>query len=176
MRPTIPIGPWKIAVDLRATHEIQRRPGTPAFGCKCTWCDNWSRAWPRAFPGDLASQLQRLGIDLAHPTDFYASDEDPHGAQCRVIFHVVGKVLSGPVVWREDAKFGRTYVYSTLREHPSFIGLAVVPSHETWDDEPLIEGEKQISLIQVDFRLFVPVVGPAEASLTQKCTSSGSSA
>jgi len=166
MRPTIPIGPWKIAVDLRATSAIQRQPGTPAFGCKCTWCANWSGAWSRAFPPELAGQLQRLGIDIAHPTDLYATDEVSHGAQCRVIFHVVGKVLSGPVVWREEPNIGRTFVYSTLRERPEFIGLAVVPSHETFDDRPWIEEAIKESLVQVDFRLFVPVVGPAAASLT----------
>jgi hypothetical protein len=153
MRPTVAIGQWRIAVDLIAASSIQNRPGTPAFGCTCSWCESWSRVWPRVFPAALVEQLQRLRIDLSHPTDLYGYSEGADGAECRVIFHTVGKILSGPTVWVEDSEPGSVFCYTTLRAAPESISLAVVPARQTWDDRPNFDGR---DVVQVDFRLFVP--------------------
>jgi len=153
MRPTVAIGEWRVAVDLDEAGSIQNQPGTPAFGCSCAWCENWPQLWPRVFPADLVEQLRRLRIDLSHPSDLYGYSESPRGAECRVIYHTVGKILSGPNVWIEDPQLGKVFYYARLREAPELITLAVVPARETRDDRPNFDGR---DLLQVDFRLFVP--------------------
>jgi hypothetical protein len=97
--------------------------------------------------------LQRLRIDLSHPTDLYGYSEEPRDTQGRVIFHTVGKILSGPSTWIEDPEFGKAMQYTTLRAAPELLTLAVVPALQTWDDRPEFDGH---DLLQVDFRLFVP--------------------
>jgi hypothetical protein len=155
MRPTIPIGPWRVALNLRATRSIQNQPGQPAYGCTCRWCDNWSHIWATAFPAELHQQLERLCIDIAHPSDLYAFEEAAGGAHCRVIYHVAGKILSGPVVWHEDSGFGKTLLYHPLKQATSSVGLAVIPCTQTWQVHPTSEQASQGELLQVDFRLYV---------------------
>lgn len=159
MRPTVPIGEWRIAVDLPATKFIQNQPGTPAFGCTCTWCENWARTWPSVLPEALVEKLQRLRIDPSHPTDLYAFQEVPGGAHCRAVFYVVGKILSGPNAWSEDPKFGRTRIYSMLGNSPQEIGLSITPARETFDTQPGLGEVREAELLQVDFRLYVPLLG-----------------
>lgn len=161
MRPTVPIGDWRVAVDLVATSSIQNQPGTPAFGCGCTWCENWRLAWSSVLPVDLIQQLRRLRIDLSHPTELYASHEVPGGAFCRVTFHAVGKVLSGPSIWKEDPRVGRTPSYTMIRPPPSEIWLLVASGREVFDPVPEQAGVKKGQLLQVDFRLFVPAAKAA---------------
>jgi hypothetical protein len=93
---------------------------------------------------------------VSHPTDLYAFEDHAEGAYCRVIFHVIGKLLSGPNAWNEDSQLGKTLIYQTLREPPEFIGLVVVSSQQTFDARPKLNQANDSELLQVDFRLFVP--------------------
>jgi hypothetical protein len=163
MRPTIPLARWRIAVDLEATRRVQNQPGLPAVGCQCQWCASWSSIWSSVFPGELHKQLERLRVDIAHPADLYAFEEVSGGAYCRVIYHVVGKLLSGPVAWREDPVLGRTLVYHAVEAASNSLGLVVVPSTQTFDSLPQVKDASVGELLQVDFRLYVPLmsnVGP----------------
>jgi hypothetical protein len=155
MRPTIPLGPWRIALNLSATRSIQNHAGQPAFGCTCRWCENWSRVWETAFPTEIHGQLERLCIDIAHPSDLYAFEEAPGGAHCRVIYHAAGKLLSGPVVWHEDPVIGKTLIYHPIEQTASTVGLAVIPCTQTWQVHPKSEEVSRSELLQVDFRLYV---------------------
>jgi hypothetical protein len=157
-------------VDLAATREVQNQPGTPAFGCTCKWCENWSRVWPSALPGELQEQLHRLRVDAAHPTDLYAFEEQNEGAHCRVVYHVVGKVVSGPNAWSEDPVNGRTLVYQMLREHPNSVGLVVLPSRQTFFARPLSGAVKGSELLQVDMRLYVPLLSTSRSASTEHLT------
>jgi len=165
MRPTTPLASWRIAVDLEATARVQNQPGMPAHGCQCECCSNWARAWPNVLPKALREQLQRLRVDLAHPSDLYASQELPGGAHCRLIYHVVGKLLSGPPAWREDPELGRMLVYHSIPQCSPEIGLVVVASDQTFDARPKLEAEFSGALIQVDLRLYVPHAPKNSASL-----------
>jgi hypothetical protein len=155
MRPTIPLANWRIAVNLSATQSVQNQPGQPAYGCRCRWCANWSRGWTSAFPSDVHQQLERLCIDIAHPSELYAFEEAPGGAHCRVIYHVVGKLLSGPAVWHEDTNLGKTLVYHPIGEAKTSIGLAVIPCSQTWEMHPQSDQVSRSELLQIDFWLFV---------------------
>lgn len=94
MRPTVPFGPWRIAVDLTATRIIETLPGREAIGCECVWCRNWSAVYERALPVSVRLQLARLGANPAHPSDSYAYQDDP--LVYRLLYHCVGRILSGP--------------------------------------------------------------------------------
>ena len=156
MRPTIPLALWRIAVDLAATQSVQNQPGLPAFGCSCQWCNHWKGVWSSVFPVDVREQLERLCIDVAHPSDVYVSDEIPAGVYCRVIYHLVGRLLSGPPAWREQGRLGKILVYHALNGAPVDLGLVVVPSSQTGDAEPQVRDAAARDLLQIDFRLFVP--------------------
>jgi hypothetical protein len=158
MRPTVPLGEWRIAVDLAATSEIQNQPGTPAYGCACKWCSNWKAAESSALPEDLRVQLLRLRIDLAHPTDLYAYEETSIGARCRVIYHVVGKILSGPNVWREDPVLDTMCMYSLVGSSTQQVSLAAFPSRQSFHVRPKRIGGGEEDILQVDMRLHVPFV------------------
>jgi len=75
---------------------------------------------------------------------------------CRVIFHVVGRLLSGPVAWRDDAALGRSLVYHALSGPSGELLLVVVPSSQTFEARPQVEGLAGGELLQIDFRLCVP--------------------
>lgn len=94
MRPTIPFGPWRIAVDLPATRIIETLPGREAIGCECVWCRNWSAVYERALPSSIRSQLSRLGASPAQPSDSYPYQDHP--LVYRLLYHCVGRILSGP--------------------------------------------------------------------------------
>jgi len=155
MRPTIPLGPWRIALNLSATRSIQNQPGQPAYGCTCKWCENWSRVWETAFPAKLHEQLERICIDIAHPSELYAFEEVPGGAHCRVVYHVAGKLLSGPIVWHEDPAFCQTLLYHQIDQSLNAVGLAVIPCTQTWQVHPESGLVSRSEILQVDFRLFV---------------------
>ncbi len=156
MRPTIPLSHWRIAMDLEATKQAQNQDGMPAVGCTCSWCLKWSSVWSSAFPSSVREQLIRLQIDVAHPSDFYAYKEVSGGAHCRVIYHVVGKLLSGPGAWREDPVLGSNLlVYHSVDGATSALALVVVPSSQTFDARPHVEGASSGEILQVDFRLYV---------------------
>jgi hypothetical protein len=156
MRPTIPLDQWRIAVDLRATQSVQNQEGLPAVGCTCKSCANWSHVWKAAFSDSIREQLERLQIDVAHPSELYAFEEASGGAHTRVIFHVVGKLLSGPNAWREDENAGTSLVYHSVSEARFATGLVVVPSTQTFNPRPRTLKNTEEDLLQIDFRLFVP--------------------
>jgi hypothetical protein len=94
-RPTIPFADWRLAVDLDATRLIESLPGREAVDCACIWCRNWSAVYQRALPASVRQQLARLGADAARPSDSYPFREDP--LEYRLLYHCVGRILSGPV-------------------------------------------------------------------------------
>jgi hypothetical protein len=111
----------------------------------------------RILPLELKAQIERFGIDVKHPTHLYAYEVMDGGAKCRILFHVVGKVLSGPVVFREHPKLGRVLHYKELGPPPRGVSLAVLPSRETTDSAPLLGDDSAGDLLQIDLRLFVPL-------------------
>jgi hypothetical protein len=154
LRPTIPVSDWRIATHLEATRALQRRASNPAEGCDCTLCQHWAKVATTVLPLDLQKQLHRFGIDLEHPADVYASSYEAGGAHCRVIFHVVGKLLSGPQIWMENLEWGRSLNYKELRPVPQWLGLAVLPAKEfrmNADPDASAAGD----ILQIDLRLFV---------------------
>jgi hypothetical protein len=159
MRPTIPIAQWRVAVDLVATREIQNQPGSPAYGCVCKWCENWRRAWSSTLSEELQGQLSRLRVDIDHPTDLYSFEESSQGANCRVIFHLVGKLLSGPNAWREDPAVGRMlmYQYQPLLNQSNSLGLVVLPSQQMVNFSPCPPDGSDNEVLQIDMRLHVPL-------------------
>ena len=148
-RPTIPIFNWRIAIHLEATKSVQGQHGTPAYQCGCEECTRWRKSWRGVLPESLGSQLKRLGVDPAQPTDIYGGDKP------RVSYHVVGKILSGPDSFYADDKWGKQQKYQVIREEP-WLAISVARSDETSAAEPEVEGEDSGDLIVVDLRLSVP--------------------
>lgn len=154
LRPTIPIADWTLAVHLEATREIQNQEGVPAHGCCCEWCSKWRSCCGKLLPLGLIEQFDRVGVDLAHPTDLYKYEDDADGSCIRVAYHAVGKILSGKNVW-VDSDRGRTLCYSTLREKP-FLSMVVYPQSKLYDPAPILEDAAAGDLLRIDLRLFIP--------------------
>src|SRR5829696_4270314 len=67
MRPTIPLADWRIATDLAATRQLGAVVPPPPCGRDCETCRNWAAAHAAALPEPLATELRRIGVDLARP-------------------------------------------------------------------------------------------------------------
>jgi hypothetical protein len=155
VRPTIPLSQWRIALDLEATRAI--RPGVPPpCGRKCPQCRNWTASYASVLPPALLSELRRLGIDPAAPTDLYAADQrDP--LAYRVMYHVAGRILSGPAPGHTDPVHGRMQWYQRLSATPPWLSLRVF-YHDALDVTPGWRTPEMTPLIRIDFRLDVPWV------------------
>jgi hypothetical protein len=126
VRPTIPLSDWRLAVDLDATESVRRQAGHPADGCGCDQCARWKVASECAFPAATRGQLSRHGVDLQRPTDLYVTDESKEAIGFRVMYHIAGKVISGPAVWHESGQedVGTMHHYKVVRTTP-YVGLRV---------------------------------------------------
>ncbi|MEY3371717.1 MAG: hypothetical protein RLZZ537_185 [Pseudomonadota bacterium] len=156
MRPTIPLGEWRIAVNLEYTQSIQNQAGMAAVGCTCEDCQYWSDVWPSVFPVELRTQLERIQISIANPSDLYLYEREANGAHYRVVYHMVGKILSGPQAWFQFEDESKGMHYHNVSDPSRRIGLVVVPSSQTFDCGPKLRDTAGGDLIQIDFRLFIP--------------------
>lgn len=145
-RPTIPIFKWRIATHLEATKSVQGQHGTPAYKCDCEECTRWRHSWHEVLPELLGSELIRLGVDPAQPTDIYGGDD------ARVSYHVIGKIISGPDSFLTDDNWGKQQTYEVIREEP-WLSISVARSDETSAAAPEIEDDKFGDLIVIDLRL-----------------------
>lgn len=155
MRPTIPLSHWKLAVNLAETRSIQQHPDMPATNCNCAYCLNWRQVYPEVLPAELIGQLRRVGVTLESPSDSYGSQLGNGRASFRVMYHAVGKVLSGPNGWLEGKGATGLRNYVTLQETPYFLSLVVQPQDQFFDVAP---EPREVSgkLLQIDFRMEVP--------------------
>jgi hypothetical protein len=158
-RPTIPISEWKVAVHLDATRKIQNQKGIPAYGCECEWCRKLKNCFAEILPKELREQLTRVGIELLNPTDLYKYSDSQNGSSIRVVFHAVGKILSGPNQWTIN-EMGEMLMYHTVRDKP-YLSLVVFPQSQSFDEAPIFKDQKAGELVRIDFRLVIPneVVG-----------------
>ena len=153
-RPTIPISEWKLAINLETTRDIQNQEGTPAHGCECEWCLAWKAVYKELLPEALQEQLLRVGIELENPTDLYQFEKNENSSAVRVVYHAVGKILSGPNQWKYN-ELGKVLMYQTIRENP-YLSLIVFPQSHSFDASPELRDEKSGELIRIDFRLNIP--------------------
>ena len=147
-RPTIPIGEWRIALNLSASKAVQGHPSTPTYGCECQDCKDWAEHWHEVMPTEIAAQLERLGIDPARPADVYG------GYSLRVSYHVVGQILTGPDPNLDLPEYSTT-VYREVRSEPAFY-MIVARNAGTFVPGPPVEKSDDGELILIDFRLSFP--------------------
>jgi hypothetical protein len=157
VRPTIPLADWRIAVDLDATKSIRRESAHSAngCGCGCEQCLSWKRAVDMAFPPSIFEQLHRLGIEPQHPTDFYVTDDSKEVRGFRVMYHIAGKILSGPATWHEHVKLGTMHHYKVIQELPTYVSLRVSTAKESFAFAPGVPASSGSDIICLDFRLEV---------------------
>jgi len=155
MRPTISLSEWRIAIDLDATRKIRRQTGHPAENCTCADCKIWRSLAPNAFPPPLSKELLRLGVQKDKPTDLYLFGRSEQLLDFRVIFHVVGKILSGPAPWVDSAGEDRIHHYHVVQSEPAWIGLRVCTVRDSFEYAPTLTDATQNHVLCVDFRLQV---------------------
>ena len=160
MRPTIPLAQWRLAIDLAATHAVNRIDARPAPQCgDCADCRLWASDHALALPPRLATELGRLGLDLAHPSDVYLSSEP--GAKpvvMRVTYHVVGRILSGPAEFRHHELSGRGRLYVPHPDAPRDVGVAVM--YQDRSHRPEWAPADLDDLLAIDLWLTVPQRAP----------------
>lgn len=155
MRPTLPLSTWRIAVDLDATRSIRRQGGHPAEDCACADCTAWKRVAPRALPSGLDEQLARLGIEKDKPTDLYVYGRHEGRLDFRVMFHVVGKILSGASPWLQGDDQSRMHNYHVVQSEPTWIGLRISTARDSFEYAPHAENGAKSDVLCIDFRLQV---------------------
>ncbi|MFA0790755.1 hypothetical protein ACCI51_09380 [Microbulbifer echini] len=154
LRPTIPVHEWKLSINLKATREIQNQSGNPAFDCNCQSCMDWRSSFKEFFPTELLGQLQRVGIDLEHPTDLYQYNETNDGSSLRIVYHAVGKILEGPNQWTKN-EMGDVLMYREVRQTP-YVSIVVFPQSQSYDHAPVLENTASGDLVRLDLRLLMP--------------------
>lgn len=156
-RPTIPLADWRIASDLEGSRAIQRHSAMPATGCTCAGCQRWSQIAQHVLPTDLQGQLARLGIQPEYPADLYAMGRGDGSVEYRVIYQLVGRLLSGPAAWREDAALAaKVLTYQVLRPAPQYFAAVVLPHREVPGAVPMLGEEDVGELLQIELRIHVP--------------------
>jgi hypothetical protein len=153
-RPTIPLFLWKLAVNTESTKQIQNHSSSPAHNCECEWCLLWRNQVEELLPDTIKEQLLRIGIDLNRPSELYKFGQDIDHYSMRVIYHLVGKVLSGPIQ-RIDKDGDKFLTYQTVRKVPYF-SLNVIPENQSLEYCPKLNDSSAGDVIIVDFRLDVP--------------------
>ncbi|HEU4560983.1 MAG TPA: hypothetical protein VFS20_24235 [Longimicrobium sp.] len=152
MRPTIPLSHWRLAIDLDATRAVREAEERHTRDCPCRICRNWARVYADSVPAELQTQLRRVGADPADPTELWAS-ERPNGAYYHVVFHCVGKILSGPPAM-VIGYYGAGRDYRKVRaDMPAWMTVSYI--HDTVPDWVMDQMEP---LIRVDLVLDVPWV------------------
>lgn len=154
LRPTIPVDKWKLAVNLESTRQIQNQKGTPAYGCECKSCANWRASLDEVIPTQLREEMTRVGINLKCPTDLYEFESNNGQSSIRVLFHAVGKILSGPNQWKAT-EFGKSLLYSTVSFEPN-VALVVIAQNESLEQAPVFQKSANGELIQIDLRVQLP--------------------
>ena len=127
MRPTIPLGPWRLAVDLEPSRALSALDTLPARGCDCAACRLWADAGVARLPESLRAELRRLGIAPDRPSEVYVHSEDGDAVAVRVTYHCVGRVLSGPAIVRESPGGRAGRHYEALAQAPTELLMAVSP-------------------------------------------------
>lgn len=155
VRPTIPLADWRIAADLDATKSIRRESGHPADGCGCEQCLGWKRAVYTAFPPSISEQLHQLGVEPQHPTDLYLTDDSKKVRGFRVMYHIAGKILSGPAPWHEHVELGSMHHYHVIQEVPTYVSLRVSTTKQSFAFAPRVPACSTSDVICLDFRLEV---------------------
>jgi hypothetical protein len=145
MRPTIPLGPWRLAIDLAATRAVNALSIHPAVGCTCESCQRWSQLHEALLPSELADELRRIRIDPAAPSD-------THGASdMRVTFYCVGRILSGPPELSRSASERAGRHYEVLQHEPDLVALAVAYQESIAPAAPGWATAELQPLIAIDF-------------------------
>ena len=154
MRPTIPLAEWRLAVDVGATRALTAEADFPTRDCRCDDCGRWAALYREAFPAELLEELQRVGVDPAHPSDVYTLHDDGVDRTLRLTFHVIGRILSGPADWAPSGEqsAGRNYVPYSASRHQ--LGLAVW--YESLQSLPTWASEVSQPLIAIDLWLNLP--------------------
>lgn len=155
MRPTVPLSDWRLAVDLDATKRIRGQSGHPAEGCECEQCTHWKQAAATAFPPSIAEQLERLGVSLQRPTDLYVTEDSKESLGYRVMYHIAGKILSGPAPWHESLVLGTMHHYHVIQKIPTYVSLRVSTAKESYAFAPAVPASSASDILCLDFRLSV---------------------
>ena len=147
-RPTINFSEWKLSVDLKETKEVQNQHGLPAFGCDCIDCSSWRRNYKSNLPDGLLNSFNRMGIDLDNPSDCYGGNDN-----LRVIFHLVGKIQSGPDSTIFNKKLNEYVMnYVPIRQQP-WLSVMVLPARDSFQSRPKRMNGTDQGVVRIDMRL-----------------------
>lgn len=155
-RPTIPFYDWRIALDLEHNQQVQNAPGMPACQCRCELCLAWPELVKKLMPLDLLDGLRRLGVAIDQPNDLYAHPKTGvESRAARVIYHIVGKIISGPPGLSNNSVSGLIEQdYQTLRANP-WLGLRLIKAIDSWEAAPALQPACVSDVIALDFRFIL---------------------
>jgi hypothetical protein len=156
VRPTIPLSDWRLAVDLDATKSVKRQTGHPADGCACDQCVSWRSYSDSAFPASVRQQLSRLGVDPERPTDLYVTEESKDAIGFRVMYHIAGKIISGPAASHEsgDDVLGTMNYYKMIQATP-YASLRLTTAKQSYAFAPIAPVGSTSDILCLDFRISV---------------------
>jgi hypothetical protein len=153
--PTLRLAEWKIATHLAATRRMQVERTHPAHGCNCHRCGVWRRAYAEVLPTQILDQLRRIGVRPDLPVEVYRYAGDAMGDHVRVVFGLVGRLVSGPAGWVHDETRGALRTYRTLRPDP-LLTLAVQGHEDLHFQPPASFNRRDGHYLLADFQLAIP--------------------
>ena len=142
-RPTIPFFQWRLAVDLERTREIQNQPGMPAYGCTCDFCSRWKQGQARILTAPVLDALHRIGVSPMTPDELYEG---------RAVYHVVGRILSGPDIEIFHAGLGEHLQHYVEVARSPWVGARVLTADKNHVVSPEIDDLAGGDVIALDFR------------------------
>jgi hypothetical protein len=154
VRPTIPLAEWRLAIDVEATRALTAEAKFPARDCRCDDCARWAMRYRECLPSALLGELQRVGVDPAHPSDVSMLNDSAKWT-LRLTFHAVGRILSGPAAWAptSDRAAGRNYVQYSASRDPLGLAVGYLESFQTLPTWATAKGQP---LIAIDLWLVLP--------------------
>jgi hypothetical protein len=143
MRPTIPLGPWRLAIDLEQSRALNALETAPTRSCACDDCAYWTAYGAATLPPALAEELRRLGVSVTQPSELYricgkpvadlpvtdrrAASVRAETDTMRITYHAVGRIISGPAVFIEDKRGASECRYVEIHAPGARLSMAVSP-------------------------------------------------
>lgn len=129
-------GRWTIQFDsvVTAQYYSLRQPGP---GCNCSGCRNFMMALDKALPASFLSDTKILGMDASKPIEVCS-----FGCKSRLHimngwFHLVGQIVSGNDVWKENSDNSYSGILKLLMKHSSLDFRNAFQNRSTYSMTPL---------------------------------------
>jgi hypothetical protein len=161
---TIPFGPWTIRAYVAATRRCYMKiKESGSDRCGCDNCENFTRVRDQAYPPEVLTVFDLLGVDFRKESEVHYYGRTPAGRHTyRGWLYLVGSIEHGPESWHNlpDKKTERRF----HRFGPSLeIGLGKKSDYgfSEWETVLIAAGFADGPCVEIDFYADLPWLSDA---------------